>query len=119
MITLNTLPEATEQEVFNQVYTHLMSQMAKSEDDIGCVYRGPNGTKCAAGCLIADDEYDEMPSYHNTTCWSELVRSKTVSDNCRVLIIALQAVHDQFPPEKWADTLNKVAMDFNLEVPKG
>ena len=67
MITLKTLPQATAQEVFDQVAKHLLTQMKKSvakraaesasDSKDYCMYRGFDGTKCAAGCLISDDEY--------------------------------------------------------------
>ncbi len=54
-ITLATLPEATAQEVYSQVRKHLLTQKMKSiEEGKGCVYRGPDGLMCAAGCLISD-----------------------------------------------------------------
>lgn len=61
MIALKTLAQVTDQEVFDQVKTHLLSQKVKSmsrtlEDT--CAYRSANSLKCAAGCLIGDDEYD-------------------------------------------------------------
>lgn len=42
MITLKTLHEASEQEVFDQVVEHLLTQMKRSETSNGttCLYRG-------------------------------------------------------------------------------
>ena len=62
MITLKNLGEATPIQVFNQAKEHLLKQIKKSESGgyrSFCMYRGPDGLKCAAGCFIADDEYDE------------------------------------------------------------
>ena len=60
MITLKTLGKATAQEVFDQVATHLLTQNERSLDGASCSYRNCDGLKCAAGCLISDDEYDNQ-----------------------------------------------------------
>lgn len=65
IITLKNLHEATAQQVFTQVATHLLTQKERSFviDDRGeelCAYRGDNGLKCAAGCLISNDEYNPI-----------------------------------------------------------
>ena len=62
-ITLATLPQATAQQVFDQVKTHMMAQYAKSvgQNSDVCLYRGPDGLKCAAGCLISDEEAETIP----------------------------------------------------------
>ena len=50
-----------EQEVFDRVARHLLTQRRKSmiERSAGpvCAFRGVDGTKCAIGCLIPD-QYD-------------------------------------------------------------
>ena len=47
-------------DIFNYVVLHLRKQGTKSlsPDKETCTYRGNNGTMCAVGALIADDEYD-------------------------------------------------------------
>jgi len=54
----------TIQEVFDRVVAHLIKQGKQSLTEEnrysysgGCSYRGVNGTSCAVGCLIPDDEY--------------------------------------------------------------
>lgn len=49
--------------ILEQVATHLAKQQAAStahnpRGGSYCAYRGENGTMCAIGCLISDDEYD-------------------------------------------------------------
>ena len=60
MITLKTLPQATAQEVFDQITQHLLQQGKAAKSVTGaCRYRIETAEgilKCAAGCLIADDE---------------------------------------------------------------
>lgn len=48
----------THQEVFNKVYLAIIAQGEPSSDGKNCLYRGPNGLKCAAGHLVPDDKYD-------------------------------------------------------------
>ncbi len=115
MITLKTLPQATAQEVFDQVARHLLTQGKKSisENNQYCMYRGFNDTKCAAGCLIADDEYR---SEFEIKTWAELViGGYVVSKNHYVLITKLQDIHDCHEPEDWRVILNNLAEESDLK----
>lgn len=48
----------TKQETFDIVARGLLTQAARSTNANGdCKYRGSNGTKCAAGFLIPDEQY--------------------------------------------------------------
>jgi hypothetical protein len=50
----------TSQEAFDTALAHLREQGAICRGDDGCLYRGPDGRKCAIGALIPDDmvEFD-------------------------------------------------------------
>ena len=114
-INLATLPKATAQEVFDYVANHLITQNEKSEriEDSGlaCLYRGQNGLKCGAGCLIADIEYKpEMESI----LWEYLVMRGLVPKEHENLIATLQMVHDDNNPSDWATCLGRVAREFSL-----
>ena len=117
MITLKTLPNATAQEVFNQVAHHLLTQKVRSvgkdsDGNGGCKYRGDNGTKCAAGCLIADDEYE--PAFEDYA-WNSLATvQKVVTNEHSALIQTLQQVHDQVDPVIWQQALDERAERFGL-----
>lgn len=119
-ITLKTLPEATEQEVFDFVATHLLTQKQKSilphYDDTGsngCRYKMENGLKCAAGCLIADDEYDEK---FELKSWSSLsLVYNLVPNNHRHLIISLQRIHDGTDVKFWYNHLFELADTYRLQ----
>ena len=101
-VTLATLPHATEQEIFDQVVTHLAKQRIGSfMEGKGCAYRGEGGTMCAAGCLIADDEYDpQMDALSTPTAWSELVSKGLVPKQHEDFILELQRIHDSKFEEK-------------------
>lgn len=49
------------QQTFETMVTHLRKQghPARNASNTTCVYRGPNKTMCADGCLIPDDDYDD------------------------------------------------------------
>jgi hypothetical protein len=117
MITLKTLPKATAQEVFDQVVQHLLTQMktSRSGDSLsgnGCRYR--SGTlKCAAGCLIGDDEYNA--GLMEQSDWYSLVLKKTVPNAHLTLISELQRIHDNSPPRTWTDQLKNIGVKFNLQ----
>ena len=112
MITLKTLPEATAQEVFEQVAKHLIKQNDKSIDYGLCRYKKVRLT-CAAGCLIGDNEYNEERMERNS--WITLVKEKLVPKNHSDLICDLQKVHDNKDVDKWKEELTKVAIAHNLD----
>lgn len=122
MITLKTLPQATAQEVFDQVANHLLTQNTHSKQVDGpmCLYRSKSEKdgstlKCAAGCLIADDEYLTIFEAVN---WSDVVKDnpKIVPDTHSDLIRSLQIVHDSHVPSRWKNRLKLVADCYKLNT---
>lgn len=115
MITLKTLPQATAQEVFDQVATHLLKQNAQSRDGQKglCAYLNQSGLKCAAGCLIGDDEYN--PDFEDQS-WGTLIGEGLVPDTHRNLITTLQRLHDHFGPEDWLEELTQIAIKRKLST---
>ena len=112
-ITLKTLAQATEQEVFDQVVQHLREQGVQSKNENGCAYRGNGGLMCAAGCLIADDEYTSYMDNAEDTTWTQLVSDNIVPDKHETLIRRLQEIHDG-NVDKWESGLEKAALSHNL-----
>lgn len=117
MITLATLPQATEQEVFDQVATHLLTQMEKSRNTkfegptpAGCLYRY-GSLKCAAGCLVGEDEYPEIVEGVD---WNDLIEMDLVPINHASLIGGLQTIHDYSLPVEWAAELRDLAAKRGL-----
>lgn len=109
MITLKTLAQATKQEVFNQVATHLLKQNERScrEVDGVCMYRNSRGLKCAVGCLISDDEYIQL--FENNT-WDYVVKTLMLAPNAHLeLITELQHIHDNYNPIDWQQRLEELA----------
>lgn len=98
MITLATLEEATAQEVFDQVVNHLRKQNKQSLANSKCLYRYGD-LKCAAGCLISDEEYHR--DMEGST-WLILVDKLGIPNAHESLIFALQDIHDNGGYE-WRD----------------
>lgn len=53
----------TMQEVFDKACTAIIAQGMRSSEDFdneysGCLYRGPNGLKCAIGHLLSDEQIE-------------------------------------------------------------
>ena len=121
MITLKTLKDATAQEVFNQVASHMLRQneVSKHANGIGCAYRGVNGLMCAAGCLISDEEYlpemDEPKQCGYAMGWVDLHRFGYVTGEHEDMINRLQIVHDLSKTEYWKNALRDIADDLKLE----
>jgi len=115
MITLKTLPQATAQEVFDQVAKHLLQQNKKSlvtKPNRGfCAYRSGK-SKCAAGCLISKDEY--KPELEGKA-WNILILNNLVPSAHKVLIANLQGCHDSLEPDQWQRRLGYIANEHNLE----
>lgn len=122
IITLKNLHEATAQQVFTQVATHLLKQKERSFiiDDEGeelCAYRGDNGLMCAAGSLISDDEYIPIMDRLKTT-WRGLINKGYVRTYAHSSFITeLQTIHDNSAVHEWAGELEKFALRHKLEMP--
>lgn len=111
MITLATLEKATARQIFDQVKNHLLTQNEKCQlvEHGACAYRNKEGLKCAAGCLISDDEYSENFECHN---WQALVESRVVPTAHYKLIKTLQMIHDESNPDRWAEQLHSVEQNL-------
>lgn len=115
MITLKTLPFATAQEVYDQVRDHLLKQNKKSKNpsdpndgSAKCVYRSGE-LRCAAGCLIGDDEYTEEMDYSSDSGWESLSKKGIFPKEHVDLIAALQSIHDNRDPSDWKMSLERLA----------
>jgi hypothetical protein len=125
VITLATLAQATEQQVFDQVARHLLTQKEKSSDidndrgSLGCLYRYDNGTrvlKCAGGCLISDEEFRQsFNSLRNGIGWQSLIAVDIAPREHCDLIYKLQDIHDCEQPKNWRGDLIRLAMQRRLD----
>lgn len=109
-----------DQELFDKVVAHLRAQNAKALDQTdACMYRAPDGKRCAAGCLILDEHYApdlEGKSAIHDGVWPRL-RASGVADSQTALVQALQSVHDHWSVDKWESELARVAEKYHLTPP--
>lgn len=131
MITLATLAQATEQEVFDQVANHLLTQKERcafyndAASFYSCKYHY-NGLKCAGGCLISDEEYERYnnplsPNGNNLEglIWKDFVDLGYAPPNHQELIRRLQIIHDSeiyFKHGGWKESLKTLAEEYRLNT---
>lgn len=119
-ITLSNLANATAQEIFNQVCEHLNKQGEPCTVDVdgypSCRYH-EGDLRCAAGCLISEEEYQDRSLYkHEGRGWTYLANMHIVPDNHFSLITDLQRVHDMNKPDQWENELRRVGLAYNLDT---
>lgn len=114
----------TPREAFETVANHLLAQGRPSKNEKGmCVYRGPDGLKCAVGALIPDKAYN--PRMEDICASSIIVRfddleflkEANLEVNGERLLDVLQLLHDS--PYFWKSPkrkLKRVGQVFNLST---
>jgi len=105
------------QEVFDKVAAHLLTQREKSKDSYGCLYRSPDGLKCAIGCLIPDNLYDKAIENSPVDELPEnILRFIGVEDSIEDInfLTDLQIIHDDSLSENWREKLINFAEDKGL-----
>lgn len=121
----------TNQEIFDTVYRHLLKQGRRSTrqrpgnpagQDPLCVYRAPNGDRCAVGCLIPDDLYSpDMEGLGVLILAAKVPKFLAMftgkPDTALRLLGRLQVVHDAGQPEVWAANMAMIAKSFGLTIP--
>jgi hypothetical protein len=84
----------------------------------GCLYRGPNGTKCAIGHLIRDRDY--RPYFEGlpiTNCF--LILGNTPNNEEQFFLYDLQECHDDSgTPAKMKTALKDFAKTHGLKIPR-
>lgn len=110
----------TNQELYTRVRRHLLTQNAKSLNEVGkCMYRGDHGRRCAIGCLIANVNYLPQLETHSTTAVCVRVAaqlSEAQTFDSLSLASQLQMVHDSLPVVGWPRALDIIAQQFALQV---
>ena len=105
------------QTFFNTVALHLLNQGTRAANEHGvCLYRGPDGTKCAAGVMIPDCHYH--PDMEQTSIDSVLSNNPELEPYFPSIELAtsLQNTHDSSEPGTWFAELRGVARKFNLST---
>ena len=103
----------TPQGLFDFVVAHLRKQGVKSRCDLACLYRGPGGLKCAAGCVIRDDEYEgwmEGGAIEQVVSGAETPASLRLRLGPHLHALSLlQQVHDKYDARAWEQRLAEAA----------
>ncbi len=102
----------TSQEIFDTVAAHLLKQGKRAIANDGvCMYRAPDGCKCAFGCLIPDDLYS--PPFENRLAVGVVNSCPELAslydESTHSLLRDLQSMHDTCNPLEWADELRRLA----------
>jgi hypothetical protein len=127
------------QEIFNTIATHLLKQGVRAIGDEnseimnGCAYRGNGCTKCAAGVLIPDNEYQgEYEGLSVASLAGGLIHSTEnhvaryrrfgamwerlgLAQELR-FIGELQTIHDNRDPETWREAFAELAQQYSLNT---
>lgn len=112
----------TNQEVFDKVVKHLLTQKARAvvgdPDNQSCRYRTAEGLKCAVGCLIPDDMYSiGMENNSIGSLLSAFPRVDQLLEGVDYNLLAdLQCIHDGDEPEKWHRLLRGVGERYHLKT---
>jgi hypothetical protein len=115
MITIATLEKATEQQVFDQMAVHMLTQNQRSfmDDNETCAYRNGHELMCPAGCLFSDEEYKKIKPDDRGT-WRTLVENELVPSYHCALISDVQSIHDQHEPHEWLTRLQGVIQRYGF-----
>lgn len=105
---LSSISNLSTKEVFLKVKEHLLLQNAKSASRGDCVYLNGKGLKCAVGCLMSDEDFNNL-SLGDAKANIEYLVLVGKADGKHVKILrSLQKVHDKFKPARWERELDKI-----------
>lgn len=118
----------TKQEIFDHVATHLLTQGRRSQNpnDKRCLYFGPDGTRCAIGCLYPPEVREAFEgTTYNYADLDSIVSEEDVVDilgsdfldhliSHRNLLQHLQHIHDSIEPLCWDIALEESAKFHDL-----
>lgn len=132
------------QDFYNIIARHLLTQNSKAmvnegSDNEQCVYRAPDGKKCAFGVLIPDTHYDpclegsgvlrllgDPPREFSPEVWTRVEALReyfdsyeygaTLNERTLEMLVMLQRVHDGRPTKEWRIQLSYIAGKFGLDM---
>lgn len=120
----------TNQKMFDKVWQWFVveknPQSVKEDTPDECLYRGPNGAKCAVGCVMPDSAYSTKIEGLSVARLKVDSPAKTLAWASKLPFIssALQNIHDAWRPDEQGDftpymekELTKLAERHELRVP--
>lgn len=123
-MTATFTPYTSLQQMFDIAAAHLLQQQkrATGPDELICVYRAPDGCKCAVGALIPDELYDVgvegLPAGSVLNKLNARLTPLWSDPHARDLLRRLQYVHDSrsWEPSAWREKLRLLGDDFILNT---
>lgn len=112
----------TNQTAFEIMVNHLLNQGEKSRayNETTCVYRNPDGLKCAIGAILPDDLY--VSSMENKLAHALFVDYPAIGklwENLSINLLAkMQHIHDHRCVDEWFGEFKAIADEFNLSMPE-
>lgn len=89
----------TRQEIFDKVVAHFAVQREVAAEYGMCMYRTPDGRKCAIGALIPDEVYSQRLEDKSVDTlfleFPDIMRASGLSDDDSRFLFALQHAHDR------------------------
>lgn len=116
----------TNQEAYEQIRSFFSKPDAKygHAGIDGCVYRGPNNVRCAVGCIIPDELYDESFEIlggvlHLSGEKAEALLAYLPED--LGFLVEVQSLHDNLawdkaPMDIFIEKLDKLAAKYGLAI---
>jgi len=114
----------TKQECFDIAYLGCagqgFTQSVTTSDTKSCLYRSPDGKKCAAGHILPDDEFDKLPPNLNyAKVYNIPWFAKNFDIDMMLFLRELQYCHDNgFTPETMQQKFVAWAAWVGLVVPE-
>jgi hypothetical protein len=113
--------KAEAQDLFDQVVSHLRQQGKRSQAVLGiglirCLYRHPDGLKCAVGCLIPDANYEDTMEKQDLHQVLEMLPKELRERLLRheAMLLDLQHLHDDTKVEMWEAIMAEIAIKNGL-----
>lgn len=108
-----------DQIAFDMAFTHLAQQGKRAEDDSAtCMFRAPDGCKCAIGSMIGDEEYEasmESETVYHARIYSA-VESGVGGKPGHLLLLDLQRCHDRENETHWRQEARAIAKTHDLST---
>ena len=113
----------TEQEIFDRVARHLLTQGREAQDHnkingaYVCRYKTADGLMCAIGCLIPPENYSEAMEGKRVMHNEVYSRLPKLAEEVRAnLLVSLQAIHDGSFPIVWKRELEGLGKRLELDT---
>lgn len=110
------------QEIFNKVWKGLKSQgWQRSVRGEKCLYRGPDGLKCAIGHLIPDEHYWKEMEGKTVYTLMDTYPNLNLSTMNLGFLDSLQTIHDlswECTPQELEEKYRRFARDQGLTIPE-